>query len=173
MNFDKIFQLKNYIYSMTVYHIVAIIYFIEGIKGFKLQSMVGFDDFILGTTGGFLEALIEGKNINSILIISAILLSIDFILLIIIWYDFPQLGLTWNRLYVIEATLFTLALFIPMIRVNMMFLSFNTLQIFFFYHIAKWFNDKLDFSLPRYMVVMGGYIFMIKIVTYPLTLVGG
>lgn len=167
MNYYKLFQLKNYLYAMTIYHVIAIIYFIEGVAGFKLQTMVGFDDLILGRSQGFLEAILTGQNINSILIISAVLLSIDFILLIIIWYDFPQLNLTWNRLYLIESIIFLIALFVPIVRVAMMFLSLNTLQIFFFYHIALWFK-KIDFTLPQYVVVLGGYIFMFKILTYPI-----
>lgn len=169
MNYSKLFQLKNYLYSMTIYHIIAIIFFVVGITGFKLQTMVSFDDVILGRSQGFLEAMLTGQNINTILIISAVLLSIDFILLIIVWYDFPQLGLTWNKLYIIEVILFVVALFIPIVRAIMMFLSLNTLPIFFFYHVALW-CKKFDFTLPQYVVVLGGYIFMFKILTYPLSL---
>lgn len=163
---NQVFQIKNYLYSMTIYHIFAGMYFLAGIKGFGLQTLVGFDDFILGKSQGFLEAILEHQNINMILIMSAVLLAIDFILLIIIWYDFKGLGLTWNKIYIIEGIIFLIALFVPEVRVIMMFLSLNTLQIFFFYHVALWF-EKYYISIPRYIIVLGGYILLLKIITFP------
>lgn len=165
--FDRFMQAKNYIYSMTIYHVIAILFFLYGITGFNLQTLVGIDAGLISKGASILEIIQSGKGLVSTLIICAIILGIDLVFLLILSHDFKKLNLTWAKIYIIEIIIFMLAVFEPVFRALLLFFSLNTLQIFVFYHIAIFF-EKYSFSIPRYIIVAGGYILLAKILIYPI-----
>lgn len=165
--FDRLMKAKNYLYSMTIYHIMAILFFLYGITGFNLQTLVGIDASLISKGASILEIIESGKGLMSTLIICAIILGIDLVFLLILSYDFKKLNLTWNKIYLIETIIFIFAVFEPVFRALLLFFSLNTLQIFVFYHISVW-CEKYNFSIPRYIVVLGGYVLLVKILIYPI-----
>lgn len=165
---DKILQAKNYLVAMTVYHIVAIFLFVKGIEGFKLQAMVGIDQSLVDRSASIFDILSTGKGLIATLIIITIILGIDIVFLIILSHDFRGLNLTWNKMYIIEGILFILTLCIPVLRALLLFFSLNTIQIFIFYHLATML-EKWNFVLLRYIIVLGGYILVLKIAYFTIT----
>lgn len=165
---DKIFQAKNYLIAMTIYHVIAIGLFVKGIEGFKLQTLVGIDQSLVDKSASIFDILNTGKGLVATLLIITIILGIDMVFLIILSHDFRGLHLTWNKMYLIEGILFILALFVPILRALLLFFSLNTIQIFIFYHLATMF-EKWNFVLLRYIIVLGGYILVLKIVYFVIT----
>lgn len=162
---DKLLQAKNYLIAMTLYHIIAILLYIYNIEGFRLQTMVGIDESLISRSSSIFEILNTGKGLISTLIIITIIIGIDLVFLLILSHDFRRLKLTWNKIYIIESILFVISLFVPVFRAILLFFSLNTLQIFLFYHLATMF-EKWNFSLPRYVIVLGGFILLFKIVIF-------
>lgn len=170
MRIDGIMKAKNYLYAMTVYHVVVIIFFIYGIKGFHLQTLVGIDEGLISRGASIIDILQSGKGLMATLIICVLIMGIDLVFLLILSYDFKELNLTWNKIYIIEAIIFISAIYEPVFRALLLFFSLNTLQIFVFYHIAIYF-EKISFPIPRYVIVLGGYILVLKILIYPFTII--
>lgn len=165
---DKILHARNYLIAMTIYHIMAIILFLKGIEGFRLQTLVGIDKSLIEKSSSIFEILQTGKGLMATLIIIAIIIGIDFVFLIILSYDFKQLNLTWNRIYLIEGIIFSIALFVPVFRALLLFFSLNTIQIFIFYHLAK-LTDNWNISLVRCVIVLGSYILVAKILIFSMS----
>lgn len=165
---DKILHARNYLITMTIYHILAIVIFIKGIEGFKLQTLVGIDQSLIARSSSIFEILQSGKGLMSTLTIITIIIGIDLAFLLILGYDFKKLNLTWNKIYIIEGIIFIIALFVPIFRALLLFFSLNTIQIFVLYHLSTMF-DKWKFYLLRYAIVLGGYILLAKILIFSLT----
>lgn len=169
--FSKIFEAKNYLYSMTVYHLLALLFFLTGITGFNLQTLVGIDQSLVDHSKSVLSVIESYHNLSPILIIVSILLIVDLIFLFIVAFDFPGLKLNYSKIMKIEGLIFIVALFVPIFRAMMLFFSLNTLQIFFFYHVAAFFTKYNIPNLPKYIIVSIGYFWLLKIVVYPVGIV--
>jgi len=156
---------------MTVYHLIAMVLFLKGVEGFRLQTMVGIDQSLISRSVSILDIISSGKGLMSTLVIITILLSIDMVFLIILGYDFPKLNISWNKIYMIESIIFIISLFVPVFRALLLFFSLNTIQIFIMYHIAVEF-EKYNFPYLKYIIVMGGFLLVAKIVIFSIQHIG-
>ncbi len=150
----------NYIYSMSIYHVLVIAYVVWGISGFQPQTMVGLDANNLVWANEVSGGIISGSMTN--ILFAIFLVIIDLLFFLILFFEFPQLNLTPNKIMVIEVLIFSLALFSPGMRMGMMFLSLNSIQITLFYKLMKW------IPISKYIFITGGYILLFKILIYPI-----
>ena len=169
--FNKVFNAKNFLYSTGLYHLIGVLFFVYGITGFHLQTLVAIDENLIRSSYGLSEVILEHKKIGAILNLSAVLVFFDLIFLCMISYDFRWLKLTMKKIGVLEVLVFILSMMYPLFRGAMLFFSLNTLVMFFFYHASTFFSGY-DFHLPRYVIVMGGYIWLAKIIMYSIVGLG-
>lgn len=152
----------NYIYSMSLYHVLVIVYVVWGISGFHSQTMVGLNAGDLSWANGVSNEILAGSLTN--ILFAVLLVIIDMFFFLIIFFEFPQLHLTPNKIMVLEVVIFSLALFSPGMRMGMLFLSLNSIQITLFYKLMKW------IPISKYVFITGGYILLFKILIYPVQL---
>lgn len=148
-----------YIFSMSVYHVLIPLYLVIGIQGFKPQTMVGIGLGDLNFASTVSHDIIAGSIAN--IFFAVIIMVIDLIFFLILFFEFPDLHLTPGKITIMEIVIFVLALYSPGLRMAMLFLSLNTLQITIFYKLMKW------IPITKYVFITGGYILLIKVLTYP------
>jgi len=150
----------NYIYSMSIYHLLVIAYVLWGISGFHSQTLVGLNVGDLNWADIVSHDILAGNIAN--LFFAVLIVIIDLLFFIILFFEFPKLNLTPAKITFMEIIIFSVALFSPGLRMAMMFLSLNSIQITLFYKIMNW------IPISKYVFISGGYILLFKILIYPI-----
>ncbi len=154
-----LYKPMNYIYAMSIYHLLIIVYVLWGISGFHPQTMVGLNAGDLVWAQSINQGTLSGHMMN--IIFAVLIVVIDLFFFLILFFEFPQLKLTVTKITFLEIMIFSLALYSPGLRMAMLFLSLNSIQITIFYKLMKW------ISFSKYVFVTGGYILLFKILIYP------
>ncbi len=154
-----LYKPMNYIYAMSIYHLLIIVYVLWGISGFHPQTMVGLNAGDLVWAQSINQGTLSGHMMNIIFAVRIVVIDLFFFL--ILFFEFPQLKLTVTKITFLEIMIFSLALYSPGLRMAMLFLSLNSIQITIFYKLMKW------ISFSKYVFVTGGYILLFKILIYP------
>jgi len=146
-----------YLYSMSIYHVIIILFTLYGIDIYRNQVFFSLDF-------NFAEQFNKAISIYTIknILFTLIILIIDLIFLGILAYEFKQLKLTINKITIIEIIIFIICFYNPYARVSMLFLSLNSLQIFIPYIIMK------KISISKYIFLTGSYINIIYCLSYPI-----
>ena len=146
-----------YIYSRSFYHVLIIIFTLLHISDIQpnVFFVLNFDTFNLHLFESGIESLI--KNVIFVLLI----MIVDVIFLLILMYEFKSLKLTYTKIFFLEIIIFVLALSNPTLRMIMLFLSLNTLEVTVFYKIIKY----IPFS--KYAFLTGSYILILKLLLVP------
>ena len=142
-----------YIYSMTIYHVLIIIFTFLGISHdsnvFYTLTLSGGHENIFQTLSSFRGA------IESYILILIIFL-LDALFLIVLMLEFKWMRLNFKKLFLIEITLIGISFFIPFFRDVMFFLSLNSVQIYIVYRILMkniWFF-KFPFIFSSYIYIL-------------------
>jgi hypothetical protein len=146
-----------YLYSMSIYHIIIILFTFYGITIYRNQVFFSLDF-------NFAEQFNSAINIYSIknILFSLIILIVDLIFFFILAYEFKQLKLTMAKITVLETIIFVLCIYFPYVRVSMLFLSLNSIQIFIPYMIMK------TVGITKYIFLTGSYLNIIYCLIYPI-----
>lgn len=146
-----------YIYSMSFYHVLIIIFTLLNITSEqpKVFFVLSFETFNF-------HLLDSSKSIISNIIFVLLIMIIDMIFLLICMYEFKSLKLTFNKIIIIEILIFIMSFSHPVLRMIMLFLSLNTLQITVFYKIIKY------IPFAKYPFLTGSYFIILKLLSIPL-----
>jgi len=147
-----------YLYGMTFYHLLLILFGLLGVH--NLNPKVFFVlDFSSLTTNIFGD---NSHTFLSTILFTLIIMFVDLLFFIIIMYEFDKLKLTMKKIFILEIVVFLLSVFNPVIRMSMLFLSLNTLQITFFYKFITY----IPFS--KYVFLTVCYIIIIRLILTPI-----
>ena len=105
-----LYKPMNYIYSMSIYHVLVIAYVLWGISGFRPQTLIGLNANDLQWAQNTFT--VHMTNI----FLGVCIVFIDMILFLILLYEFPQLGLTPTKILFMEVMIFSLSLYSPALR---------------------------------------------------------
>lgn len=147
-----------YLYSMTIYHILIIIFSILGIASsphiFYKLSLFSND----------VSIFIQLENIRNILFAYFIVVMIflmDLIFLTILMHEFKSLKLSFKKLLLIEFVLIGISFFIPFFRDMMFFMTINSIQIYIVYRILL---KNIWFLKPLFIFM--SYVFIAKLIIF-------
>jgi hypothetical protein len=146
-----------YLYSMSIYHVIIILFTLYSFPIYRNQVFFSLDFNFANQFNNYIN-IFSIKNI----LFTLIIMIIDLVFLFIVAYEFKQLKLTIGKITIIETIIFILCFYNPYIRVSMLFLSLNSLQIFIPYMIMK------SISLSKYIFLTGSYINIIYCLIYPI-----
>lgn len=167
MSIHKIFNLyyrffgnaHYYLYSMSIYHILIILYTLIGISGFNTSIFYGLT---LNPYQTNVLNVLDVMNIIESYIYILIILIIDVIFLVIIMLEFRPKILTIKNILFFEIIILSFSMLSPIFRDVMFFLSLNTLQITIIYKIMKY------IPLMKDVFIAGSYILIFKLLFFPI-----
>ena len=170
-NIDNRFFKENYyyLYSMSLYHILVILfsYFIPDIPKsvyYQLTFSPNAQNTILSSFDIF-------GFIWSIILIFLIFI-LDVIFLYIFITEFKPIWLSLKSIIIIETFVLGISFFIPYLRDVFLFLSVNTIIIAVTYKFIKYENIYFGSSAFKYVLILGSYIYIIKLILYaPITVI--
>jgi len=156
--YDKYYKHDYYyLYAMTVYHLIIIIY--TYLFKTELYTKTFFVlSWNISTHSTDFISVFSFKNLFFI----SLIFIIDFIFFIVIMKEFDVLKLNYTKIIIFEIIILTLSLSHPTIRNIMYFLSLNTLQITIIYKFVKY------IPLGKFLFLTGAYISVLKLLLYPL-----
>jgi len=150
-----------FLVAMIAYHLLIYIFTIATGQEMpaKVWLVLGSGD--VASVEREMESIGSLKSIITNWIFLAVILILDFALLIIIKSEFKSLKLTYPKILLLEIGLFALGVMNPYVRTGLLFFSANTLQIAIAYRwfIKKWF-------VFRYFFLAGAYALIIRLVLY-------
>lgn len=151
----------NYLYLMTFYHGLIILYFyLFPFEVGKMPVKVFYTINFMGFNTNLFDFTLE--NIFKTWIALVFILILDMIFLTIMMIEFKKLNLTWKKIFYIEILTLITGFFLPFLRNIMFFLSLNTIQILVTYKIIKniWFG--------KYIFITGAIILILRLAFYPI-----
>lgn len=156
--YDKFYKHPYYyLYSMSIYHILIILYSYVFILSYTPKTFYTLSFSIADTTNFFNDGDVLKNIFYTFLII-----SIDFIFLYILMKEFKSLNLNYFKVILLEIVIILISISHFILRDIMFFLSLNTLQITIVYIIIK----KIPFG--KQLFLSASYINILILFFYPL-----
>lgn len=151
----------NFIWAMIIYHILILLF------TFSLQQEIPAKVMLRLGLGDVTAVNAEMQAVQSLqhsitnILFLAIVLFLDFALLVILRSEFKPLHLTYGKIMILELLIFLAGILNPYIRTALLFFSANTLQIAIAYRwlIKKW-------VVFQYFFLLGSYILILKLLFY-------
>jgi len=149
-----------YLYAMTLYHFLIILY---AIVGYQHDSKVFYTLTLMGSQQDIshMYSSIESILYNYLVVI--IILILDIIFLILVMKEFKFLMLSYKKIIAVEIILLTISIFVPSFRDIMFFLSLNSLQIYIVYRLIL-----KNISILRVPILILIYARVIKFLLIPI-----
>lgn len=148
-----------YLYAMSVYHILILIFYFLGIKS---DPQIFYSLTLLGNHPDLFSyfSTIRGIIESYVLVLYIFIIDVGF--LIVLMLEFKWLRLNYKKILFAEIIIISLTFFFPILRDVMFFLSFNSVGIYIIYRLILksdligWF-----FKFPFLLLV---YSFIIKLI---------
>ncbi len=151
----------RFVWNMGLYHLLIIVLsliFGQEMPG-KVIIHLGMGD--VSAINAEMNAIQSWQGIINNLLFLAIILFLDFALLIIIKSEFNSLKLTYGKIIILEIFVFMAGVMNPYVRTALFFFGANTLQIAIAY---KWFIKK--WIGWQYFFVAGSSVLIVKLLIY-------
>jgi len=149
-----------YIYSMSVYHFITILYTYA--FGQNIPSSVMYK---LTLNANAMNDYFKLDNFMRNYLMLGLIVIIDLIFFVIIFMEFKPKWMTMKRIELFCLITLIVGFIFPFFREIMFFLSINTLAITVSYKLIKW-SPKVFFL--KYVFLIGSYIYIVKLIFYPL-----